>query len=432
MPASASPRRVLILSAEVGEGHAAAARALRAALIGQDAAAEIVIVDGMQSLGRLVRWSVERAYRAQLRRAPATYGLLYWLVLRCSLIRALGRAVIVACGARGLARLIDAHAPDLVVSTYPATTAVLGALRRRGRLDLPTAAVVSDFTGVALWVDPNVDRHLVMYAQSFREAAALVGAGRVTCVAPLIDPRFLAAASAAECRRTLGLPSAGRVIVISGGGWAVGDLPAAIKIALAQPDVHVLCLTGRDREAERRLNEVFADESGLTVLGFTERMPELLCAADVLIHTTAGMTALEALACDCPVVAFDPPPGHPRLNSRAMARAGLLTNAEGRDALCAALQSFVSGPRPAQPDAPTGRPDAASTLLAARPLPPVRRALAATGLRIAGAAALAITAATGVGVLGDEELRLAALTVATGFAASTLRTALPLPLGSAT
>lgn len=319
----------------------------------------------------------------------------------------------------------DAHAPDLVVGTYPATTVVLGALRRRGRLKPPTAAVVSDFAGVALRVDRDVDRHLVMYEQSFREAIDLVGVHRVTCVAPLIDPRFLASASAAECRRTLGLPVGGRLIVISGGGWAVGDLPTAVNAALAQPDAHVLCLTGRDRDAERRLNEAFLGETDLTVLGFTERMPELLRAADVLIHTTAGMTALEALSCGCPVVTFDAPPGHPRLNSRAMAKAGLLVNADHRDALCAALTSIASQPGRGGVATPTGHPDAASVLFGLRPLPAARRALGATGLRMAGAAALAVTALTGAGVLGEGDLRFATLTAAMAVAASTLRRALP-------
>ena len=33
----------------------------------------------------------------------------------------------------------------------------------------------------------------------------------------------------------------------------------------------------------------------MRTLGFTDRMPELLAAADVLVHSTAGLTVLEAL-----------------------------------------------------------------------------------------------------------------------------------------
>ncbi len=389
----------------------------------RDPTTEVVTVDGVRPLGRLVRWCVERAYREQLRWAPATYGLLYALVLRCAPARWLARTIIVTCGARGLGRLIDTHAPDIVVSTYPATTAVLGALRRRGRLRVPTAAVVSDFAGVALWIDNAVDQHLVMYAQSHDEAALRVGSNRVTCVPPLVDPAFTADRAAAECRQALGLSTEGPLVIVSGGGWAVGDLPAAVRAALKSPDVRVACLAGRDLDARTQLTTCFAGESRVTVLGFTNRMPELLCAADALVHTTAGMTSLEALTCGCPVIAFAAPPGHPRLNADAMATAGLVARADDATQLAGALQSILSRERP-RPEVPAQQTDAATVVLTLRAIPIARRHMAATAARLAGATATSVTAAAGIGVLGEGDMRLPTIAAAMAVMASTLRRAI--------
>lgn len=421
MPTQPPPRRrVLILTADVGEGHAVAARALQAALRRRDPTTDVVTVDGVRPLGRLVRWSVQSLYREQLRWAPATYGLLYGLVLRSAPARWLARTIIVACGARGLGRVIDDHAPDIVVSTYPATTAVLGALRRRGRLRVPTAAVVSDFAGVALWIDKDVDRHLVMYDQSHDEAALRVGADRVTCVSPLVDPAFTAERSRAQCRQVLGLPAEGPLVVVSGGGWAVGDLPAAVRAALEAEDVHVVCLAGRDRAAQARLSARFAGERRVTVLGFTDRMPELLHAAAALVHTTAGMTSLEALSCGCPVIAFSAPPGHPRLNAAAMTAASLAVSAEDPAELTHALRLVLSRARPT-PQIPGRHRDAATVVLALRAVPIARRRLATTAATLAGAAAASATAAAGIGVLGEGDLRLPTIAAATAVMASNLR-----------
>jgi hypothetical protein len=60
------------------------------------------------------------------------------------------------------------------------------------------------------------------------------------------------------------------------------------------------------------------------VYGFTERMPEILAAADTLVHSTGGVTCLEAKATGTPVVSYGLPVGHARLNTRAMADLGLL------------------------------------------------------------------------------------------------------------
>ena len=66
-------------------------------------------------------------------------------------------------------------------------------------------------------------------------------------------------------------------------------------------------------------------------------MSDLLAAADVLVHSTGGVTCLEALARDCPVVAYGAPPGHAPLLAREMASLGLVVHARSVTELRAAL-----------------------------------------------------------------------------------------------
>jgi hypothetical protein len=84
------PCRVLILSADVGEGHAAAARALAEQLEASEQPTEVTVIDGLAAMGPLVRPVVEDGYRVQLRFFPWTYTLVYWLLekvmpIRCAL-----------------------------------------------------------------------------------------------------------------------------------------------------------------------------------------------------------------------------------------------------------------------------------------------------------------------------------------------------------
>ena len=57
----------------------------------------------------------------------------------------------------------------------------------------------------------------------------------------------------------------------------------------------MVCVAGRNQQVKSRLEATFAGEPRLTVLGFTTEMNELLAASDVVIHTTGGVTYLEAL-----------------------------------------------------------------------------------------------------------------------------------------
>ena len=342
------PRRVLILSADVGEGHAAAARALKQQIEASEQHAEVTVIDGLAAMGPLVRPVVEDGYRVQLRFMPWTYTVVYWLLENVLPIRALARRLLCLAGSRPLARAIAEHDPDVVVSTYPAVTVVLARLRRRGEVRCSTVATITDLTGLFFWAQPGIDVHLVMYGESMSPVERIAGRGSVQLVRPLISAEFLQPRCPAEARRALGLPEEGRVVVVSGGGWGVGDIAGAVREFTKVPEVSsIVCLAGRNEQLGAKLRAAFADEPRVRVLGFTDKMPEILAAADVLVHSTGGVTCLEAKAAGTPVVSYGLPVGHARLNTRAMAALDLLRLANDTDELRTHVQASFADASPA-------------------------------------------------------------------------------------
>lgn len=324
-PRRAGPKRVLILSADVGEGHAAAARALAKQIESAPEPAEVTVIDGLAAMGPLLQPVVEDGYRVQLRFFPWTYTVVYWLLERVAPVRVLARTLLCAFGSRPLARRVNEHEPDVVVSTYPAVTVVLARLRRTQAVRCPTVATITDLTGLFFWAQPGIDTHLVMYGESLRSVERIAGRGSAQLVQPLISAEFLDERSQRDSRRALGLPEHGRLVVVSGGGWGVGDIEGAVReIASIDGVSAIVCLAGRNEQLLGRLSEDFAAEPRVRVYGFTQRMPEILAAADALVHSTGGVTCLEAKATGTPVVSYGLPVGHARLNTRAMAELGLL------------------------------------------------------------------------------------------------------------
>jgi hypothetical protein len=103
-PGDSRPRRVLILSADVGEGHAAAARALAQQLEAAPREVEVAVIDGLAAMGRVLRPVVQDGYRVQLRFIPWRYTLVYWLLERVAPGRGLTRRQLCLFGSRPLAR----------------------------------------------------------------------------------------------------------------------------------------------------------------------------------------------------------------------------------------------------------------------------------------------------------------------------------------
>jgi processive 1,2-diacylglycerol beta-glucosyltransferase len=399
---------VLILSADVGEGHAAAARALAEQIEASPEEAEVTIIDGLRAMGPVLRPVVEDGYRVQLRLFPWTYTLVYWMLEHVLPVRLVARKLLCTLGSRPLARTIAEHEPDVIVSTYPAVTVVLARLRRRGEVDCATVATITDLTGLFFWAQPGIDMHLVMYGESMSSVEQIAGRGSVKLVRPLISAEFLEPRCPSEARGALGLPEDGRMVVVSGGGWGVGDIAGAVGEFVKVPEVSsIVCLAGRNEQLQEKLESVFAAEPRVHIYGFTDKMPEILAAADVLVHSTGGVTCLEARAAGTPVVSYGLPVGHARLNTREMADLDLLRLAHDTDELREHVQaSFAENNEPAGDSAKhtpsTDHPAAVDLVLnALRRVSPIPR----WRLRLVAAATqLAILVSVGTWMMSTDEV----------------------------
>jgi processive 1,2-diacylglycerol beta-glucosyltransferase len=406
-PRACSARRVLILTADVGEGHAAAARALREQLESCGEPVEVAIIDGLAAMGERLRSIVSDGYRTQLRVAPRSYSLYYWSLEHLAPMRWLTTQMLCRLGAASLRREILRRNPDVVVSTYPAITVVLSRLRRRRQIDMPTVATITDMTGLFFWAQRGIDTHLVMYDQSVPDVERIAGRGSAQVVRPLISAEFLAPRERGAARAALDLPAIGNVVVVSGGGWGVGDLEGAVEELSTLADTTVVCVAGRNDAARGRLEQRFAGDAEVRVLGFTDRMPDLLAAADVLVHSTGGVTCLEAMARGCPVVSYGLPVGHAKLNTAAMAAHEYVLLADSPRALVEHVKRGCALRSPRSPAAALSAAlDAASAVLEApRRVVPIAR----WRLRLASVASvLLLTLGGGVWVMSTDELDAAA------------------------
>jgi UDP-N-acetylglucosamine:LPS N-acetylglucosamine transferase len=343
--------RVLILTASVGEGHDRPAQTLAVQLEREEPGVEVVIEDSLVAMGRAVTLVSEDAARVGFYRFQWLWDLGYWVFAGNRSTRGLSQRLLARVGGPGVMRLIDRIDPDVVVSVYPSATEVLGRLKRSGRLQRPVVAAITDLAAMPYWASLGIDVHLVTHPESIAEVRSIVGPNAlVACVHGFTLPEFRERRSQDEARRLLGLPAAGKVVLVSGGGWGVGDVAGATEQAVLLGEVSaVVCLCGRNESLRSRLHARFAGETRVRVEGFTEEMPEWMAAADALVHSTGGLTVLEALMRGCPAISYGWGRGHLRLNNRAFVEFGLAEVVERRSELRAALErAFRAGRVPTQ------------------------------------------------------------------------------------
>lgn len=322
------PRRVLIISAEMGEGHNAAAAALTEAIEQCWPGCHVERLDTIELRGVRFAQGARWAYGFQLKVLPWSYEVFYsWLSRSDRLARA-ARAGVGSFFGRHLAKVLEKASPDLVISTYPFGSAALDWLRAKRGLSTVSVTYCPAFHVHPLWAYDGIDLHFVMY-DSAAEHALLPGFERSMRVgAPPVKEGF-GRVDPVAARRSIGVGADEFVVLMTGGAWGLGDIaPGVGALVKLTPPVHVVAVCGKNAGLEAEMSALADQHPGrLTVYGYATNMPELMAAANVVITNGAGVTVLEALRTPRPVVAFAPLAGHGTASTAEMVRRNLALEA---------------------------------------------------------------------------------------------------------
>ena len=322
------PRNVVIISAEMGEGHNAAAAALTEAIEECWPGCRVERLDTMELRGLRFAKAARWAYGFQLSALPWSYEIFYDRLSRSDRFASTAKSAVGAFFGRRLAKALDGKDPDLVISTYPFGSAALEWLRRHKGFSTVVVTYVPAFHVHPLWAYPGVDLHFVMY-DTAGEHARMPGFEQTMRLGAPPVRRGFGDFSRAEAREMLGIAGDAFLVLMTGGAWGLGDIAAGAEtLAKLEPPVHVAAVCGKNTSLEAELRTAAANLNGrLTVYGYVTIMAELMAAANVVVTNGAGVTVLEALRTPRPVVAFAPLAGHGTACTAEMVRRDLAVQA---------------------------------------------------------------------------------------------------------
>lgn len=328
--------RILILTAGYGEGHNSAARALKSAFDELPClTTELVDVFALRA-PRLNNVS-RRAYIQTINHAPAIWSSFYSWLDRSPRAPLLLSAL--SSHTRLLAKIIAEKKPDILVSTYPVYAWMVARLRAQGLVRCPLFTVVTDAITInSLWYRKPSDGWFVTDHDS---AAFLRRAGvPADHVAVSGFPVALAFAdrpphlqppepvSPAAPRRILYIINSNRSRALE-----------TARALLQHPEWHITFTAGRDAQLKRDLENMARASSATTaVLGWTDRIPELLMTHHVVISKAGGATTQESINALCPMLVNQVVPGQEEGNYELLRRNEAGALAETPQAVVETLQ----------------------------------------------------------------------------------------------
>jgi processive 1,2-diacylglycerol beta-glucosyltransferase len=269
-------------------------------------------LDSMALLGPRHGAVGERLF-AGLLAAPGLYDGLHFAHLRT------GSGLANLMDRRAAARLVpsleadlEREPADLVLSVF-ATGASAAAKLKAKAPARRTVVLCTDVTLHRLWVCEGTDLFLVTSPAAAASVRRFRPRAAVSVVPPPVRPAFYAAPSQAEARTALGVPLDDPCLLVIDSGWGFGPVVESVS-ALAESGVQVLAVAGRQAAVERRFRELARTSARIRPFGFTDRVPELMAAADVVVALPGANTCNEARVVGRQLLLLDVMPGHGRDN----------------------------------------------------------------------------------------------------------------------
>ncbi|MFD8707546.1 hypothetical protein ACFV1W_34020 [Kitasatospora sp. NPDC059648] len=297
----------LLVSGSLGQGHDVMARACADTL--HERGWTTGTVDAMALLGQRSGAAGEAVFR-RLLGLPGVYDAFHFSALRP------GARIALLADAAARSRLVPAlrelvaeQRPKLVVSVFATATSAVNRLPRR---DFRHFVFCTDVTPHRLWVQEGTDLFLVTSEVAACAVRRYRPEADVAVVpAPLRRP-FYRPPDRAGARAELGVPPDAACVLLMSGAWGLGPI-ARTAASLAAAGPHVLAVAGHNRVLEQRLRAVARREPRLHAFGYTDRIPALMAAADLVV-TSSGDTCSEARALGRRLLLLDVVQGHGRDN----------------------------------------------------------------------------------------------------------------------
>ncbi|HEU5271312.1 MAG TPA: hypothetical protein VFU36_15405 [Jatrophihabitans sp.] len=302
-------RQALLLSGSLGLGHDVMAEACAVSLHARGWQTETM--DSLRLMGNAAGGMGERAFRALLA-TPGLYDAFHFEQLRpggrlCrSAERASSKRAVPALRAELTRRPVE-----LLISVF--ATGAAAASRLKAELPgLTTAVFCTDVCPHRLWVHDNTDLYLVTSETARRFVWRFHPGARAAVVPTPVRPQFYDAPLQADARDELGIPVDAPCVLLMAGSWGIKQL-VSLAEELAAAGIYTLAVAGRNVAVERALTASRARHDRLVPFGFTDRIPTLMAAADVVI-TSSGDTCSEARVIGRHLLLLDVVPGHGREN----------------------------------------------------------------------------------------------------------------------
>lgn len=338
-------KKILIMSASIGTGHTQAARAVEEYLRSLPEECDVEHVDFLSNDVLSIDNIVKETYIKILDLFPMLYDLMYYSSQGYK--KGMAVKTLIAWGLkRRMLRFLADKKPDVLIFTHPFPAGAAALLKRQHRLNIPIMGVITDFTIHQLWLYPQMDMYCVAASQT-KDLLVQQGIHSDKIIVSGIPvrtafqgPRWHFDEAHAQNKN----------ILIMGGGLGMGSIKETLTTMDRLDDVDSFTVvTGYNADLYDQLCQMRNEfRHPVNVYGYTNRIPNLMLQASLLVTKPGALTCTEAASVQVPMLLFSPIPGQEEANAKYMQQKGCARWVKDLPDLAAAVAELMTHPQALQ------------------------------------------------------------------------------------
>lgn len=295
--------RVLLLSANTGEGHNSTARAIAEVLETQGVRCDIR--DTLACLSPRFSKFVCSWHTRLYKYGPKLFDTGYKVMERTGVSPDETTPVyeLLSLGASKLWELLMAGSYDAVICVHVFSAMMMTEVRRVWGLEIPCFFVATDYTCSPTVEQGEMDGYFIP-AQALAEEFVCAGVPRGRLIPSGIPVRqdFYRPGDRLMARQDLNIPDDALTVLLMCGSMGCGPMERiATELTRQLPQgALVVAVCGNNQRLYEALNKI--DAPGLRVLGYTRNVSDYMDAADLVVTKPGGLSSTEAANKHLPMV----------------------------------------------------------------------------------------------------------------------------------
>lgn len=369
-------KKVLIMSASTGGGHNRAARAIKEELTNKSVngiTIDCEIIDSLKIVNGTMDKLISRGYEKSAKYTPKAWGGVYKLTETNLISRnEFKDNPLTSLVSRKLKKLIEIKKPDLIIGTHPFPMIALSTLKRNSisyannesntfteslhkyyeNLNIPPlVTVLTDYTTHSAYIQNEIDYYIAGH-EYVKELLIEDGidSDKIKPYGIPVEKSFLSHRDRAVVLSELNLDPNKFTVLLMGGSFGAGSIKDTLSELISiDRDFQIIVVAGRNKSLKDKLDKTItlnqdSIDKKICVLGFTDKMNDLLASVDILVSKPGGLTTTESLLKEVPMIVPYFIPGQEEENLDFLSNCGASLRTSKKYTLSIILKVLIDNP----------------------------------------------------------------------------------------